>query len=476
MAEKNVTKDKAKTPAQQGAPRIVVEAEQAALGSMLVEAQATRRAMDLLEAEDFHSADHQAIFKCASKVYARDGVVDVVTLAEELRAQGKMENLGVGAAVGARTGGAYLADLINIVTTAAHVDHYARLVKEASIDREFSRQLTTTYTERTPDNVRKLHEIMNALHGVHHRPAFDFRKDLHSYLDEMLDKKPSETIDTGFATLDRHLGGLDEGDVTVVGARTSGGKTAWMTKACAQMAEQFLQTKKDTTALYFTTEMTEQQIVSRVMPLAASVEAWKFRRRKFTDEESRRILAACRDKLCTLPMLVKSNSQPTLADISSAIAQSKPRVVFIDYLQRCSFGDGDNRAYQIMDFMIGLKTLAQENKINIVIGCQLDRKLDKTLPEPENADLKDSGAIEAEADQVVLLWKPTQKEIVKEVGALPIPPGHHLIRAKVSKNRHGSAWGRADFALNGALVDMAEHIIEVHAGPDSRLPKEELWS
>lgn len=475
MAEVAKTKE-TKTPAQQGVPKIVTEAEQATLGSMLVESVATRRALNLLKAEDFYSPDHQAIYRSAQKVFVRDGVVDVVTLAEDLRAAGKMENLGMGADVGANTGSAYLADLVNKVTTAAHVEHYAKLVKEASLDREFSRQLTATYTARTPENVRVLHDLMNALHGVHQRPAFDFRKDLHGYIDDVLDKKQSETIDTGYPTLDQQLGGLDEGDVTVIGARTSGGKTAWMTKVCMQMAEHFRDAKKPLTILYLTTEMTEQQVVSRVMPMAAHVEAWKFRRKRFTEQEAARIQAACADKLSTLPILVKGNSQPTLADISSAIAMTKPRVVFVDYLQRCRFGDGDNRAYQIMDFMIGLKTLAQQNKINIFLGCQLDRKLDKTAPEPENADLKDSGAIEAEADQVILLWKPTPKEMAKEFSALPLLPGHHLIRAKISKNRHGAAWGRCDFAMNGALVDIAEHIIDVQGGPDSRLPKEDLWS
>jgi replicative DNA helicase len=479
MAE-TVKKD-AKTPAQQGAPRIVIEAEQATLGSALIEKQATRRALDMLRAEDFHAPDHQAIFKCIEKVFVRDGEVDTVTLVTELRAAGKLDNLGMGIqpdpfVVPHDPGPAYVVELINRVTTAAHVEYYAKLVKEASLDREFSRQLTTTYTARTPENVKKLHELMNALHGVHHRAAFDFRKDLHAYLDEVLDKKPAETIDTGFVTLDQNLGGLNVGDVTVIGARTSGGKTACMTKTAVQIAEAFAAKEGDKrTCLYYTTEMTEEQVVSRVMPMAAHVEAWKFRRKNFTEAESLRILAACRDRLSTLPLLVMGKSQPSLADISSAIAQTKPRAVFLDYLQRFKFGDGDSRAYQIMDFMIGLKTLAQDTKTNIFLGCQLDRKLDKTAPEPENADLKDSGAIEAEADQVILLWKPNPKDLAKEVGNLPLKPGHHLIRYKVSKNRHGSAWGRGDFALNGPLVDMAEHIVEIHA-PDSRLPKEEMWS
>lgn len=478
MAE---VKPKEKTPAQAGVPKIVVEAEQAALGSALVERIGARKILDLLKPEDFHSPDHQVAFKSIQKLFARDGIVDVVTLLEELRSQGKLDNFGMGSAVGGEVGGKYVFSLVNCVVSVEHVEHYARLVKEASLDRSFSAQLATTYTARTPENVRKLHEIMNALHSVHQRPALDFRKDLQSYIEDILENKVSETIDTGFQNLDTCLGGLNVGDVTVIGARTSGGKTAWMTKTAVQMAERFAQEasadpKKSKTCLYYTTEMTEQQVVSRVMPSAANVEAWKFRRKRFEPSEAKRIYEACRDRLSLLPLLVKGKSQPTLADISSAIAQVRPRAIFLDYLQRFKFGAGDNRAYQIMDFMIGLKTLAQETKTNIFLGCQLDRKLDKTAPEPENADLKDSGAIEAEADQVVLLWKPTPKELAKNMPTFPLLPGHNLIRYKVSKNRHGAAWGRGDFALNGALVDIAEHIVEKYNGLDNRLPKEDLWS
>lgn len=449
-------------------PRLTIDAEMAALGCMLVESQATRRGIEMLTPEDFYLEDHRLIFKAAGKVYTRDRAVDVVTLAEELRAQGKAEDLNL-KGEGER-GAMYLTTLINKVVTAAHIDYYAKLVKESALDRALDAQIRVTADKKTPDNIKKLHELMDAMHGVRHDRIFDFRKDLAAAIDDIINSK-SETIDTGFVSLDAALGGLDVGDVTTIGARTSGGKTAFMVKMCVQIAE-----RKEYECLYLTTEMTEAQVVARVLPMASGVPAWKFRRKNFQKTDITNIMDVSGDRLSKLPIKVYGRSRLTIQDIRAAVAQAKPRIVFIDYLQRIELAKGDNRAYQIMDFMIALKSLAQEQRVNIVIGCQLDRKLDKTAPEPENADLKDSGAIEAESDQVVLLWKPSPKDLAKDPAYKPPPDGHHLIRAKVSKNRHGAAWGRADFILNGPLVDMSESIVEAAAEQDRRLPKEELWT
>lgn len=447
-------------PAQAArAPKTALEAERAVLGCLLIEAAAARKVLDAMTAESFYLEDHRHVFKAAAAVFARDGAVDIVTLAQAMTAAGTLA--GIGGSNAASSGKAYLVHLVESVVHTAHADYYARLVKEAALDRRIEVQLIKTAQDKTPENVKALHELMVALHGVRHERVFDFRVDLGEALDELL-KAKAEVVDLGFPKLDAALGGLDVGDITTVGARTSGGKTAFMVKACLQVAARGVE------CLYLTTEMTEAQVVARVLPAASGVPAWKFRRRVFDKEDPKKMLDACAENLSRLPIKVYGKSRFSLHDINAVVVQAKPRVVFVDYLQRCEFPPGDTRAYQIMDFMISLKTMAQESRLNIIIGCQLDRRLDKTAPEPENADLKDSGAIEAESDQVLLLWKPTEKELLKE-GGDPAPPGHHVIRAKISKNRHGAAWDRADFLLNGPLVDLCQRLAPEPA-------QEDLWT
>lgn len=447
-------------------PRVHEEAERAVLGSMLVDKAAAVAAIDHLKATDFAREDHRVMFLAAVAVFKRDAALDIVTIAEEMRLKKTIATLNHADLTNA--GSRYLFSCVNSVATTAHLEYYLRLVREASLDRQIGTQLLATAAEKTPENVRKLHELMVAFHGVRHDPILSFKKDLAAAVDQLLSAAPV-ALNTGFAGLDEILGGLEPGQLTTVGARTSGGKTALMTKLCMQMAEQTGQE-----CLYLTTEMTNTEMVGRVLPMATSVPAWKFRWRKLTSEDEARVHQVCGDKLDKLPVHIFGKSRLSMSDIRHAATQTKARIVFVDYLQRCLYPQGDTRAYQIMDFMVELKSFAQENRLNVFIGCQLDRKLDKTAPEPENADLKDSGAIEAESDQVILLWRPTEKDTAKEAGYRAPTTNNYHIRAKVSKNRHGRAGERTDFLLNGPLVDVCDKI-EVERALDEAAPQKELF-
>lgn len=439
-------------PVQKAAPKMpktALEAEKAVLGSMLIETAAAHEVASSLVAGDFYIEDHRKIFSAALTVLNRERALDTTLLMEELKGRKQLADIAAGDVE--LRGSKYLFSLTRSVSTAAFAASYATLVREASLDRQVGQQLKVTYETKTPENLKKLSDLMSALHGVRQGRAFDFRKDLGAALDA-LEKKPSDLVDTGFKSLDKKLGGLDLGDVTTIGARTSGGKTAMMVKLALQIAE-----GAGRECLYLTTEMRAQQIVERVLPIASAVPAWKFRKRIFDSDDWKKIVKTCSERLSKIPLKVMGKSTLSLADIRAAVSREKPRVLFVDYLQRCVFSQADTRAYQVMDFMKDLKTLAQETGINIFIGCQLSRALDHDPDkEPENSDLKDSGGIEAESDQVLLLWKPTLKRLLKD--GIVVPSGQHLIRSKISKNRHGEAWHQADFLLHGLLVDICEHL------------------
>lgn len=438
------------------ATKAAVDAERAVLGSMLLDKSAARKVLDSLQPPDFYRDDHRAIYEAAAAVFKRDATVDHTTVLEELKQRGALPKIGEGLDVGA----SYLITCVNAVSTVDHAVHYALLVKDASLDRQIDKQLLVIQAEKTNEKLKKIRDLVDAKETLHAEPLFDFRRDLAAALDELTSKRPT-IINTGFRDLDAILGGLEVGDLTTIGARTSGGKTAIMTKMALSMAQSGVST------LYVTTEMTQTQMVGRILPIAARVPAYKFRKRSFTPADIRKLSDACGDRLSMLPLAVYGKSQPALADLRTAVARFKPRVVFIDYLQRCRFPAGDIRAYQILDFMVELKSLAQEQRMNVFLGCQLDRKLDKApTGHPSNSDLKDSGGIEAESDQIVLLWRPTPKEI-ERVGGWTPRPGHVPIQAIVSKNRHGSAGVITQFELDGDYVDFVEK--------ESPPPQDDMW-
>lgn len=428
-----------------------LQAEKAVLGSMLMDTAAVDKALDALTPEDFYQGANRVIFTAMQEMVEAGSAVDALLVTDALRKQGTLGNVG---------GADYLLGCESEVSTADHVAHYARLVREAALERAIGRQLTTTNGDRSPENVSKLGELIAARDGLRTAKAFDFRQDLGAALIELFEHADPGVL-TGFPVLDDLLCGLHpaDGDLMTIGARTSGGKTATMCAMAVQMAGRGVE------CMYLTTEMSESQLVHRVLPMVSGIPAWKLRRRQLSDREKEQLVDAAKEKLEHLTLKVIGKSRPSLADIRSIVVANRPRVIFIDYLQRLKFDSREVRAYAISDLMRDLKSLAQQFSVQIVIGCQLDRARDKNpgLP-PTLADLKDSAGIEAESDQVLLLWKPLEAELVKRPDWVPPPSGCVHVECLVAKNRHGPANVAADFMLNGELVQMIEREVKLAQG------------
>jgi len=437
-----------------------LEAEQAVLGSMLIEHQAVQKALNHLKPEDFYLDTHREIFAVMRELLARDGKagIDMVTVGAVLRGVGKLDSVG---------GMQYLSDCQGIVGTAGHVEHYATIVKKCSLSRQVDAQLIRLANDKTSENMRELGDLIGDLYGSATDCILDFRKDLNAAIEALLDKK-RKPIMTGFAGLDAVICGVERQELWTVGARTSGGKTAMMTRLMVNFG------LADVPCLYITTEMTAEQMVGRILPMASGVPAWKFRRRVVKEEEHKQIFDACADSLSLMPIYIYGRSRVGVDEIRSAIIRTKPAVVFVDYLQRCKYPRGDNRVYQIEDFMVELKTLTQDLNVVTFLGAQLDRALDKTPSAmPTLSDLRGSGAIEHESDGVLLLWKPTDETLRKDVAYVPPPGNSLLIRAVVAKGRNCAAGAQVDFDLDTELVKFSEHAVARHEEDGYR---EERWS
>lgn len=434
-----------------------VESEQAVLGSMLIEATAVRHALMVLKAEDFYMEAHREVFRAIEEMSGSDaaGGIDLVTVGAQLSRHGNLAKVG---------GLPALADHIGKVATAAHVKYYCREVKGLSLQRHVVRKLRATYDEMTHENVKDLGDLILKMTGNSTNDLFDFRKDMHAAIDELTDVR-TDAIDTGFEKLDEVLCGVEPGDLTVVGGRTSGGKTALMTRWAVNGAQDGRET------LYITTEMKPIQMMQRIFPMASGVSAWKFRKRDFKSDDLAAINTAAAEKLSPLPFMIEGRSRVTLDDIRGAIVKAgKPDWVFVDYLQRIRGPRMENRVQEIEEIMVELKTIAQEMNTRVVVGAQLDRGMDKnpSVP-PVLADFRGSGAIEHEADFALLLWKPPKQVLDKRFGYAPPPPGDTDIDLIVGKGRSCVSGITINFTLNGELVKMSEKMTRQYDDPQQQM-------
>ena len=420
------------------------EAEQAVLGSMLIEIDAVPKATLHVKEEDFLSDAHRRVLRAILALYAVDQYagIDIVTVAEQLRQAGDLDAVG---------GTAYLSQLQMAVTTAAHVEHYARKVKNASLDRRIKAQFRKAWEAEEADKPKELSELtalVNAKEGNAGARLFDFRTDIPDAIEELL-RRDVPVLNTGFAQLDAYLCGLRPGELITVGARTSGGKTAFMTRVCLNMAQDGHE------ALFITSEMRELDIVQRILPQAVKIPSWKFRKRALNEDEEFKVRNFGVEALQSQPIKMLARGRISLEDIRRAVVSSGCKVVFIDYLQRCRFPKAERESSAIYEFMAELKEILLNTGAIGFIGSQLDRERDK---EPERRpvlrDFRGSAGIESESDVCLMLWKPPQQP--DKMDYVPPPAGCVRVECVIGKARGGISDLAVDMDFNGEYVRFAE--------------------
>lgn len=424
---------------------------------MMVEPQAAHRARLELDAEDFYQEPQRLVFQAIGQLLEEQMATDAITVTERLRLLGRLDGAG---------GYEGITAMLSAVATAAHIQYYCQIVKQASLERQFTAQVAIVAREGTAVEVAKLDDIQLRMAGEGVGRIIDFQTDLTDVVEELLDK-PVVGFHTGFFHLDNVLNRVEAGDLVTIGARTSGGKTAFMTQMAVNMARQ------GTPVGIMTTEMDHLQLIKRILPGASGVEAYRFRSGQLSDLEKEKVRRAVAQDLAHLPIKLYAKPRMSLKDIRGFLVKSDVRVGFFDYLQRAKMPKAESRAYEIEEFMVGLKTLARAMGKVIVTAVQLDRGLDKnpTMP-PDLADLRGSGAIEAESDTVILLWRPPAIVAQKRVDWIEPRQGCVAIEALIKKNRFGPAPAAADFELDGELVQIAERVLNKR---EPEQPEGEAW-
>ena len=411
-----------------------IDSERAALGSALIDSPSAGQLAASLEADMFYSDAYRTIFEAIKRVRERRDPVDVISVANELRTMGKLEDLG---------GMPALFELIQGASTHHHMGYYISAVKNIYYSRLIKNLALNLASDPNEETINKIQSAAVARAGVTSVKYFDFSKDLPDYMEQLENQKGLEGgFNTGLDNLDGMLNGLHRGDLMVVAARPGGGKTAMMTKFAANFADAGLK------VVVFSTEMPINQFVNRVIPFKARIEAGKMRRNNLSAHDFTRISDACSKMHGKYQLFVSDLARPGIPDIKQALIAIKPDIMIVDYLQRCYKPKAENNTRSVDEFMAQLKTLAKEHQAVVVLGCQLNRIVDRGDGAPRLSDLRDSGAIEAEADQVILLST--------EAYDRKNPPTSVVITADVAKNRHGEG-GAVELYFHRSFVDIAEH-------------------
>lgn len=385
-----------------------VEAERSVLGSILISRTAMEQAAEALSAEDFYLPAHQDIFTVMLTLYNANKAVDVVTLTDSLERAGTLRRVG---------GVPYLTELSLETPSAANASHYIRIVEERSVMRRLVRA-GGEISRDAMDGDEELDAILDAaerrIFSIAMRKNTDTLVPIQQTLDDCFERigeliKLSGAISgvpTGFMELDKLTSGLQKSDLIIIAGRPSMGKTAFALNIATNAA-----LKGKRSVALFSLEMSREQLVMRMLSSEASVNMQSIRNGTTTDAELLRIVDAM-DTLSGTQIYIDDYAGATIALIRSKCRRLKAQrgldLVVIDYLQLMqTVGKMENRQQAVSDMSRGLKLMARELDVPVVVLSQLGRGPElRKEHRPVMADLRESGAIEQDADLIMMLYRP----------------------------------------------------------------------
>lgn len=384
-----------------------IEAEQSVLGAILLENEAISPAIENLAADDFYKDAHKQIFLAMLDLYGKSEPIDLITLTEQLSKKEMLEKVG---------GASYLSNVASMVPTAANIKHYAKIVKEKAT----LRNLITTATEiiaTTYDTEQNVNEVLDQAESkifsisenmvkqsyVHVK---DVLKDTIEMVDKLYNKKELITgLPTGFMDLDEATTGLHPGDLIVIGARPGMGKTAF----CLNVVTNAAISEKRPIAV-FSLEMTKEQLVLRMICAEAEVDSKAVRSGYHSKEDYRKLVNSA-GRLADAPIYIDDSFNSVL-DIRAKSRRLKSEhglgLIVIDYLQLMSGANSNTSREQVIsEISRSLKALAKDLSVPIIVISQLNRSCEMRgdNKRPLIADLRESGAIEQDADIILFLYR-----------------------------------------------------------------------
>jgi len=388
-----------------------IEAEKCVIGSLLIDKDAIVKIADIIKPEDFYQEKHKIIFEAMLEIYEKREPIDLLSLSNKLKEKKKFKVIG---------GQSYLTDLTNQVPTASNIVNYANIVqKKATLRRLIgvSSEIARLGYEET-DNVEDLlDQAEQALFQVSQKHMGELFVPIKNVLTEAFDridelhkeKGKLRGVATGFSDLDNMLAGLQKSDLVILAARPSLGKTSLALDMARQAA-----IRAKVPVGFFSLEMSKEQLVDRMLCAEASVDLWKMRTGKLSEsdeEDDFPRIGHAMGVLSEAPIFIDDSSITSVMEIRTKARRLQAEhglgLIVVDYLQLMQGrAKAESRVQQIAEITRGLKGIAKELNIPVLVLSQLSRATEqRTPPIPKLADLRESGSIEQDADVVLFIYR-----------------------------------------------------------------------
>ena len=414
------------------------EAEQSVLGSVLLQPSALISAMEYLQTHDFYRRAHQLIYQAMIDLNEKNEEIDVITVANLLETNKQLEDIG---------GAAYLADLANVVPTAANITYYAKIVEERSLLRRLIQASTDIITEtyEESDDVssildaaeQKILEVSERKNRSGFIKISDVLRDSMEEIDELYKNNEEITgLSSGYRALDLMTAGLHEDELIILAARPGMGKTAF-----ALNIAQNIGTSTSENVAIFSLEMGATQLVNRMLCAEGTINANNLRTGQLTEEEFEKLFVAM-GSLSKANIFIDDTPGIRVSEIrakSRRLMQERGGIglIIIDYLQLIEGSGQESRQQEVSEISRQLKKLAMELNVPVIALSQLSRSVESRQDKrPILSDLRESGSLEQDADIVAFLYREdyyrSEEEEAEEVEE------DNVIEVLIEKNRSGA--------------------------------------
>jgi len=419
-----------------------IDAEEAVIGSLLIDGTAIYKIATFLEKEHFYGEHTQSLYDACLSLYQHDQAINQITVAQELDRRKKLEACG---------GAAYLSHLVSIVPTSLDIEHYAQIVHRLSMMRRLidaAGQIANIGYQADPDVDVSLNRAEDILYRLRHRQSpRDFthiRQVLDKYFEttaptteaEGYPKEPIPYVLSGFTGLDEFLGGFQRSDLIIIAGRPSLGKTSLALNLARNAA-----VEQGACVALFSLEMAREPLVLRLLASESEVDSRQVRLGLHTEEQEKRIMDAI-GRLSEAQIYIDDTPQLRVVDMRGKTRRLHFErgidLIIMDYLQLMQ-GEGRDEVEKISNISRSLKGLARELNVPVIAVSQMSRAVEsRTSHKPQLSDLRGSGSIEQDADVVMFIYRDdvyyTREEWEREHPSESYPPPAEVI---IAKHRNG---------------------------------------
>lgn len=413
-----------------------IEAEKSIIGAVLLDKDAIINVAQLIAPEHFYIPAHSAIFKAILALFEKRDPIDLITLTAQLKSQGKFEEVG---------GASYLAQLASFVPTAAHIVQYSQIVRSHAVKRKLitaAARISESAFDETIDTRSILDETEQAVFSLSQEqlkqnfiPLKDTLAESFDRLDELHKKAGGlRGVPTGFWELDNKLAGMQDSNLIILASRPGQGKTSFVLNIASHVA-----IKEGMPVGIFSLEMSKEELVDRLLVGQSDVDSWKLKTGRLDDMDFDKLQEAM-GVLADAPIFIDDTPGANILEMRTKARRLQMEhglsLIVVDYLQLIHGRNLDNRVQEVSEISQSLKNLARELKIPVLACSQLSRAVEQRgTRKPQLADLRESGAIEQDADVVMFIYRPDPEKVEE-------------VKLDIQKHRNGPT-GEIDMVFKG---------------------------